>query len=196
MPELRVARSELVLGGLPGARMRRAEAVAQAWMAGDPQRRVVYIATAQAWDAEMRALVEQHRREPAPGSPRQVTVEEPTELAHALGADSRADTLIVVDCLTLWLTASLMQALTPDESDAWMDGTQPHRTPSLAEAVRACKGPLVLVSHQLDPEGLPPRKDLDAFIDTLGSLNQQAAVACERVTLVTASAALVLKEPA
>ena len=94
------------------------------------------------------------------------------------------------------LPASLMQALTPDESDAWMDGTQPHRTPSLAEAVRACKGPLVLVSHQLDPEGLPPRKDLDAFIDTLGSLNQQAAVACERVTLVTASAALVLKEPA
>lgn len=196
MPELRVARSELVLGAQASARMRRAEAVAQAWLAGAADRRVVYIATAQAWDVEMRALVEQHRREHATGHARQVTVEEPTELAHALGADSRADTLIVVDCLTLWLTASLMQALTPDESDAYMDGTQPHRSPTLAEAVRACKGPLVLISHQLDPQALPPRKDLDAFIDTLGSLNQQATAACERVTLVTAGQALALKEPA
>lgn len=196
MPELRVAHSELVLGAQAQARMRRAEAVAQAWLASAPDRRVVYIATAQAWDVEMRGLVEQHRREHATGHARQVTVEEPTELAHALGADSRADTLIVVDCLTLWLTASLMQALTPDESDAYMDGTQPHRSPTLAEAVRACKGPLVLISHQLDLQAWPPRKDLDAIIDTLGSLNQQAAAACERVTLVTAGQALALKEPA
>lgn len=196
MHELRVVRSELVLGAQSSAKMRRAEALAAAWLAGAPGRRVVYIATAQAWDAEMRALVEQHRRRHADGPDQLVTVEEPTELAHALGSESRADTLIVVDCLTLWLTASLMQALTPDESDAYMDTAQPHRTPTLAEAVRACQGPLVLISHQLDPEGLPARKDLDAFIDTLGSLNQQAAAACERVTLVTAGESLALKEPA
>ena len=196
MHELRVARSELVLGAQADAKMRRAEAIATAWQAGAQDRRVVYIATAQAWDTEMRALVDQYRRAPAAGTTRLIAVEEPTELAHALGSDSRADTLIVVDCLTLWLTASLMQALTPDESDAYMDATQPHRPPSLADAVRACKGPLVLISHQLDPQSLPPRKDLDAFIDTLGSLNQQAAAACERVTLVTAGGTIALKEPA
>lgn len=196
MHELRVARSELVLGAQAGARMRRAEALGEAWLAGSPDRRVVYIATAQAWDLETRELVERHRRQPAPGPRRMVTVEEPTELAHALGSGSQADTLIVVDCLTLWLTASMMQALTPDESDAYMEAAQPHRAPSLAQAVNACKGPLVLISHQVDPEALPPRRDLEAFIETLGSLNQQAAAACERVTLVTAGEALSLKEPA
>ena len=191
---VRVAPSELVLGASAAAKMARTQALATAWLEQGEGHRVVYIDTAQAWDAEMRALVEAHRR--SLDRPRLVTVEEPTELAHALGSGSRPDTLIVVDCLTLWLTASLMQALTPDESDAYMDGTQPHRSPTLAEAVRACKGPLVLISHQLDPQALPPRKDLDAFIDTLGSLNQQAAAACERVTLVTAGQALALKEPA
>ncbi len=124
------------------------------------------------------------------GRPRMVTVEEPTELAHALGSGRRPDTLIVVDCLTLWLTASLMQALLPDESDA-----APFAEPAtLADAVRACAGPLVLVSHQLDPATLPQRKDAERFLETLGSLNQQAASACARVTLVTAGEALVLKE--
>jgi adenosylcobinamide kinase/adenosylcobinamide-phosphate guanylyltransferase len=124
-----------------------------------------------------------------------VTVEEPTELAHALGSGSRPDTLIVVDCLTLWLTASLMQALQPDESDAAQAAT--FTAPAtLADAVRACAGPLVLVSHQLDPDTLPRRADAQRFLETLGSLNQQAAAACARVTLVTAGEALTLKDAA
>lgn len=196
MPELRVARSELVLGAQASAKSQRAQALAAAWLDGHLDRRVVYIATAQAWDSQMREMADMHRRGQDSGRARMVTVEEPTELAHALGQDSRTDTLIVVDCLTLWLTASLMQALTPDESDAYMGGTQPHRTPSLAQAIRACQGPLVLVSHQLEPEAIPPREDLDAFLETLGSLNQQAAAACERVTLVTRGEVLTLKEPA
>lgn len=196
MPELRVARSELVLGTQAGARTQRVQALAAAWLEGHPGRRVVYIATAQAWDAQMREMVDLHRRGQVADGARMVTVEEPVELAHALGQGSRADTLIVVDCLTLWLTASLMQALTPDQSDAYMDGTQPRRTPSLAQAIRACQGPLVLVSHQVDPGTMPLREDLDAFIDTLGSLNQQATEACERVTLVTQGEVLTLKESA
>lgn len=195
MPDLRIARSELILGAEAAAKMARAQALAEAWLAAGPGHRVVYIATAQAWDTDMRTLVDRHRADGHPAG-RLVTVEEPTELAHALGTDSRADTLIVVDCLTLWLTASLMQALTPDASDAYMAAGHPTRAPTLAQAVRACAGPLVLVSHQLDPASLPPRKDAEAFLDTLGVLNQQAARACERVTLMAGSDPLTLKEGA
>ncbi|MFD0666236.1 bifunctional adenosylcobinamide kinase/adenosylcobinamide-phosphate guanylyltransferase [Ramlibacter sp. MAHUQ-53] len=195
MRELRIARSELILGGDAGGKLARAQALADAWLGQGAGHRVVYIATAQAWDADMRDLVDRHRREGGERS-RMVTVEEPTELAHALGTQSRADTLIVVDCLTLWLTASLMQALLPDESDAAQ--AQAHapatRAPTLADAVRACAGPLVLVSHQLDAAALPARKDSEAFLETLGALNQQAARACERVTLMAGGDALTLKE--
>lgn len=193
---LRVARSELVLGARAADKMARAQALAAAWLQAGPGHRVVYIATAQAWDAEMRALVDSHRRslELAVERPRTVTVEEPTELAHALGAHSRDDTLIVVDCLTLWLTASLMQALQPDASDAWMAEGAATPPATLADAVRACAGPLVLVSHQLDAGMLPQRGDAERFLDTLGSLNQQAAAACARVTLVTGGEVLTLKD--
>ncbi len=190
---VRVAPSELVLGASAAAKMARTQALATAWLEQGEGHRVVYIDTAQAWDAEMRALVEAHRR--SLDRPRLVTVEEPTELAHALGSGSRPDTLIVVDCLTLWLTASLMQALLPDESDAAQAAT--FTAPAnLADAVRACAGPLVLVSHQLDAATLPRRGDAERFLETLGTLNQQAAAACARVTLVTAGEALTLKDMA
>ncbi len=188
MREPSVARSEFLVGSDAGAKRARAQALAEAWLAQGADHRIVCIATPQAWDEAMRALVADLR-----GVGHRVTVEEPTELAHALGTGRRPDTLIVVDCLTLWLTASLMQALTPDASDAYMAAGGPVRATTLAEAVRACAGPLVLVSHPLEAAALPDRPDREAFLDTLGSLNQQAARACERVTLVSAGGAFPLK---
>ena len=111
MAELRVARSELILGGQKSGKTARAESLAAAWLAQSPEHRAVYIATAQAWDEEMRERIARHQRQRAERVPRMATVEEPLELAHAIGRHSRADTLIVVDCLTLWLTALLMPAV-------------------------------------------------------------------------------------
>lgn len=197
MREIRVARSELIVGADAAGKRARAQALADAWLAGGPGRRVVCVATAQAWDEDMREMVERLRS--GAGESSLVTVEEPTELAHALGTQSRADTLIVVDCLTLWLTASLMEAMVPDASDAYMAAGQARRQVTLAEAVRASAGPLVLVSHPTDARSLPAggaTADAEALLQTLGSLNQQAARACERVTLVTAGQAHTLKEAA
>ena len=56
----------------------------------------------------MRERIARHRRDRAARVPRMATVEEPLALAHAIGRHSRADTLVVVDCLTLWLTTLLM----------------------------------------------------------------------------------------
>ena len=188
MAELRVAASELILGGQKSGKTRRAEALAAAWLAAAPAHRAVYIATAQAWDEEMRERIERHRQDRAQRVPAMETVEEPVELARAIGAHSRADTLVVVDCLTLWLTARLLPAVgTPEQGLA-----DPDRV--IANAIAAAAGPLVLVSNEIGLGVVPMGRETRAFVDTLGRLNQQAAAACERVTLMAAGLPLVLKD--
>ena len=105
MADLHVARSELVLGGQKSGKTARAESLAAAWLALDASHEAVYIATAQAWDDEMRERIARHRMDRAVRVPRMRTVEEPFALAHAIGSHSDPRTLVVVDCLTLWLTA-------------------------------------------------------------------------------------------
>ncbi|MDP3759302.1 MAG: bifunctional adenosylcobinamide kinase/adenosylcobinamide-phosphate guanylyltransferase [Ramlibacter sp.] len=188
MAELRVVRSELILGGPESGKTARAESLAAAWLAQSPGHRAFYIATAQAWDDEMRERISQHRRRPAEPVPRMATMEEPLELARAIGRSGRADTLIVVDCLTLWLTARLMPSVPGDDSNGI---SAPADT--IAGALRACAGPIVLISNEIGPDAVPPGQDARAFLDALGGLNQQAAAACERVTLMSARQALVLK---
>jgi adenosylcobinamide kinase / adenosylcobinamide-phosphate guanylyltransferase len=196
MAELRIARSELILGGQKSGKTARAESLAAAWLAQSPEHRAVYIATAQAWDEEMGERIARHQRQRAQRVPGMATVEEPMELAHAIGQHSRADTLIVVDCLTLWLTALLMPAV-PREGE--QEGSQPGRTTegapgaSIAEALRGCAGPIVLISNEIGAGVIPMGRDARAFVDALGGLNQQAAAACERVTLMSAGLPLTLK---
>jgi len=188
MRALTIARSELILGGPDSGKTARAESLAAAWLERSPGHRAVYIATAQAWDDEMRERIRQHRRRRAERVPRMATVEEPQELARAIGRNGRADTLIVVDCLTLWLTARLMPAVPGDDSN----GTSAPAD-AIADALRACAGPIVLISNEIGADAVPPGQDARAFLEALGGLNQQAAAACERVTLMSARQALVLK---
>ena len=58
---LTVARSELILGGQKSGKSRRAELLAQGWLAASPQHRAVLIATAQPWDDEMRCRIARHQ---------------------------------------------------------------------------------------------------------------------------------------
>jgi adenosylcobinamide kinase/adenosylcobinamide-phosphate guanylyltransferase len=188
MAELQVARSELVLGGQKSGKSRRAEALAAAWLARSPAHRAVYIATAQAWDEEMRERIARHRLDRAARVPGMETVEEPLELVRAIGAHSDPATLVVVDCLTLWLTARLLPMV--GEAQAAPDERL------IADAVAAARGPLVLVSNEIGLGVIPLGQDTRTFVDALGRLNQQAALACERVTLMAAGLPLVLKDTA
>jgi adenosylcobinamide kinase/adenosylcobinamide-phosphate guanylyltransferase len=194
MAELRVARSELILGGQQSGKTSRAESLAAAWLAQSDGHRAVFIATAQAWDQEMRQRIAQHQRRRAERVPRMATVEEPLELAHAIGRYSRPDTLIVADCLTLWLTARLMPAVAnPAPEAASGEETMAVPATTIAGALRACAGPIVLISNEpgsaMDPSG----GNMRAFFEALGGLNQEAAAACERVTLMSAGLPLTLK---
>ena len=108
MVELTVARSELILGGQKSGKSRRAEQLAAAWLTHSPTHRAEMIATAQAHDDEMRARIARHQRERAERVPGMTTLEAPRDLAAAIAQAGGAETLRVVDCLTLWLTGQLM----------------------------------------------------------------------------------------
>lgn len=182
--ELTLARSELILGGQRSGKSRRAELLARVWLARSPQHRAVLIATGQPHDAEMRARIARHQEDRAQRVPGLQTVEEPLHLDHAITAHSRPETLLVVDCLTLWLTNHLMPAHGPA-------GTAP--TGLLLQALRAAPGPVVLVGNEIGLGVIPMSREVRAFVDELGRLNQDVARACERVTFMAAGLPLTLK---
>ncbi|WCM91820.1 bifunctional adenosylcobinamide kinase/adenosylcobinamide-phosphate guanylyltransferase [Acidovorax sp. NCPPB 2350] len=204
---LAIARSELILGGQKSGKSRRAEALARAWLDRSPAHRAVLIATGQAWDAEMQERIARHQRERAERVPGMATVEEPRDVAGALARCARADTLVVVDCLTLWLTQWLMpppdpQPGLPSEPEPVCEPDRLH-VAGFAEqcalflgAIRQASGPVVLVGNEIGLGVIPLGREVRAFVDALGLLNQRTAEACERVTLVAAGLPLVLKGPA
>lgn len=192
MADLRIARSELILGGQKSGKSARAEALAAAWLAQSSDRRAVYVATAVACDEEMRERIARHQRERARRVPGMLTVEEPVDLAQALSAHSRADTLVVVDCLTLWLTGRLMPAAAPNRAKTAGSATTV-ADEALVAVLGACAGPVVLVTNEIGLGVIPMGREVRGFVDALGQLNQRMAAACERVTLMAAGLPLTLK---
>jgi adenosylcobinamide kinase/adenosylcobinamide-phosphate guanylyltransferase len=182
-----IARSELILGGQRSGKSRRAESLARQWLDGAPERQAVLIATGQAWDDEMRERIARHQRDRAGRLPSMATVEEPLALAQALSRHSTTRTLVVVDCLTLWLTNLLMPL-----RGAAVDGAVP--SAELCHAIQSAPGPLVLVSNEIGLGVIPMGRDVRAFVDALGGLNQAVATACERATLMAAGLPITLKD--
>ncbi len=192
---MNLAKSELILGGQKSGKSRRAELLARDWLDQSPEHHALLIATGEPHDDEMRARIARHQRERAARVPGLATVEEPLGLACAIGQHGNARTLIVVDCLTLWLTNQLMPL---------HEEFKQNRTPALdwqaqaalfLEAIRQTPGPVVLVGNEIGLGVIPLGREVRVFVDALGLLNQQVAAACERVTLMAAGLPLTLKGP-
>jgi adenosylcobinamide kinase/adenosylcobinamide-phosphate guanylyltransferase len=189
-----VVRSEFILGGQKSGKSRRAESLAQHWLTGAPQRSALLVATAQAFDDEMRLRIERHRQDRLVRVPGMKTIEEPLALTARIKAFSHPDTLIVIDCLTLWLTAQLM----PPNADLVATASARWQTlaTDLCSAIAQARGPLVLVGNEIGLGVIPLGQEVRAFVDALGLLNQMVAATCERVTLMSAGLPLNLKGPA
>jgi adenosylcobinamide kinase/adenosylcobinamide-phosphate guanylyltransferase len=188
-----MACSELILGGQRSGKSRRAETLAREWLARSPAHKAVLIATAQPWDPEMRERITRHQQDRAERVPGMTTVEEPWLLAQAVDLHSRSDTLVVVDCLTLWLTNLLMPA---ENVESKMPSALDLQAQSamLLGALGTATGPLVLVGNEIGLGVIPMGRETRDFVDALGRLNQQVAQACQRVTLMVAGLPLVLKD--
>ena len=216
MSPLSIARSEFILGGQKSGKSRRAELLAQGWLAQHGDHRAVLIATAQPWDDEMRARIARHQADRAVRVPGMVTVEEPLDLAGALRQHSTPQTLVVVDCLTLWLThwtmpagmdecgsasvstSSFVPAPASVTSEEYKPNVPPaHDWPAQAAhfliAIEQAPGPVVLVGNEIGLGVIPLGRQVRAFVDALGLLNQQVAQTCQRATLMAAGLPLFLK---
>ena len=188
--------TELILGGQKSGKSRRAELLARDWLAQSSDHSAVLIATGQAWDEEMRERIARHQRDRAERVPGLQTVEEPHDVAAALTRLSTPHTLLVVDCLTLWLTRWTMpvgvEAMSFEQKQALALDWKAQAAMFLI-AVRKSPGPVVLVGNEIGLWVIPLGREVRAFVDALGLLNQQAAQACQRVTLMAAGLPLHLK---
>jgi len=190
-----IAKSELILGGQKSGKSRRAELLARQWLAQSADHFAVLIATAQPWDEEMRQRIARHQTDRALRVPGMQTVEEPVALAETIQRHSNAHTLVAVDCLTLWLTNMLMPANAADyEQNQPLALVQHARIASLLIAIQRASGPVILVGNEIGLGVIPMGREVRAFVDALGRLNQDVAAVCQRVTLMAAGLPLTLKE--
>ncbi|MFP4129801.1 MAG: bifunctional adenosylcobinamide kinase/adenosylcobinamide-phosphate guanylyltransferase [Halorhodospira sp.] len=177
---------ELILGGVRSGKSRYAERRAHE-LADD----TVYIATARAHDAGMAARIAAHQ---AARPAHWRTVEAPLALAEAIQAHDAAGRVLLIDCLTLWLTNLLAgpegteggSAATPG------DGLE-QECAELRAAVEAARGHLLLVSNETGLGMMPMSALARRFCDEAGALHQQLAERCERVTWTVAGLAQPLK---
>jgi adenosylcobinamide kinase/adenosylcobinamide-phosphate guanylyltransferase len=167
----------LVLGGVRSGKSRYAQASVRT--AACP---VTLIVTGTAGDAEMAARIAVHRaNRPAHWS----VIEEPLYLSHALLRSATADSAIIVDCLTLWLTNLLCH------SDA---GLLEAEVESLLAALPGLPGTQVLVGNEVGFGIMPINALARRFGDAAGVLHQRLAAVCDRVVLMIAGLPLTVKD--
>jgi adenosylcobinamide kinase/adenosylcobinamide-phosphate guanylyltransferase len=157
----------LVLGGARSGKSRHAEQLALASGLAP-----VYVATAQALDGEMARRIAAHRERR--GAAWQ-TIEEPLDLVGMLRRACAPERIVLVDCLTLWLT-NLMVA----ERDVEAESAQ------LLRALPGRSGPLVLVSNEVGQGITPDNAMARRFIDHAGWLHQGIAEQADAVVFMTA----------
>lgn len=179
---------ELLLGGTRSGKSRCAESRAAAWLQA-PGRQALLLATALAGDDEMQARITRHRVDRAQRIPALQTREVPHDLPAAVREASSPQRLLVVDCLTLWLTQALMPLQgAPLDSAGWAQ-----QQDALCQALRDAPGPVVLVSNEISLGVAPLGREVRQTLDALGWLHQRVAAECQRVTLMVAGLELPVK---
>lgn len=163
----------VVTGGAKSGKSRFAEGLAT-----QSGRARAYIATAQAWDDEMRARIAAHQADRGEGWR---TTEAPRDVAGAL-ARARADEVVLLDCATLWLTNVML-------ADADLEA----EVDTLMAALAACPAPVVVVTNELGWSIVPDNALARRFRDAQGRLNQRLAAQAGLVVAVISGLPLVLK---
>ena len=162
----------LVLGGARSGKSRYAESL----VARHPPPRL-YVATAEAGDAEMAARIAAHK---ARRGPDWMAIEAPHDLASVLAEQGNKP--VLVDCLTLWLSNLMLANSDIDAAVA-----------RLEQALEQGRGPVVLVANEVGSGVVPENALARRFRDLQGQLNQRLAARADRVVLVVAGLPLFVK---
>lgn len=159
----------LVLGGARSGKSTFAES-----LAGQSNRRKVYLATGEAWDDEMEQRIASHRQR---RGTEWTAVEHPLEITQFIAAQADQDTCILVDCLTLWLTNLMIAKENVEE-----------RSGELVQILSAlpANSSVLLVSNEVGQGIVPVEKMARLFRDHAGRLHQDIAAMAHNVWFVTA----------
>jgi adenosylcobinamide kinase/adenosylcobinamide-phosphate guanylyltransferase len=176
----------LILGGARCGKTNHAIALAAA-LAVASESRVVYVATAQALDAEMEHRIARHRAQ-RPSS--WMTIEVPTRLAPVL--ESQPAAILLVDCLTLWLSNALLADFDEAAPTAPLLRWEEERS-ALLQWLADFRGTALFVSNEVGSGIVPASALARRFQDEQGRLNQALGAICESVTLVVAGIAMPIK---
>ena len=180
--------SELIIGGARSGKSTFAEKCAI-----ESGLRVIYIATAQALDAEMAQRIAHHKaRRPVEWG----LVESPLDLAETLQRHAAPEVCLLVDCLTLWLSNLLFAGDAARQAEAGQPIVCPRlerEVNALIEGLPQWPGKIIMVSNEVGSGVVPMAAVSRLFADEQGRLNQRVAAVCETVTLVSAGLPLRLK---
>ncbi len=170
-----IPRVTLVLGAARSGKSSRAQQMAET------RTRPLYLATAETLDAEMAERVAAHKKS---RGDHWLCVEEPLNIHSVIAAPPDGADVILVDCITLWLSNILHK----EGLDAL-----PGRRTALLSALRQATVPVLLVSNEVGM-GIVPDNELGRqFRDAAGWLNQDFASAADLVLLVVAGIPLAIK---
>lgn len=174
---------QLVLGGVRSGKSRYAERLAK-----DSTLPVTYIATAYAGDKEMLARIQQHQAyRPASW---QTLEEVDTCLPKTLAVLMQQPRVILLDCLTLWLTQLLCEA---PLNEAFLHRVDKVLDELVAVVAAGGQAELIMVGNETGLGIMPIDSLSRAFGDRAGLLHQRLAAECERVVLTVAGLPLVVK---
>ncbi len=168
-------RITLVLGGARSGKSRLAETLARRSNLSP-----VYIATAEAGDDEMAERIARHQ---ADRGPEWTNIEEPLALANAVVKNTSTDRILLIDCLTLWLS-NLMHANT----------NVPEAVVELTTVLGKTAGPVIVVSNEVGLGIVPENQLARAFRDHAGRCHQSIAAIADTVIFCAAGLPLVLKK--
>ncbi|QUJ70200.1 bifunctional adenosylcobinamide kinase/adenosylcobinamide-phosphate guanylyltransferase (plasmid) [Photobacterium sp. GJ3] len=172
----------LILGGARSGKSSYAEKLAHGL--STPAHTLHYVATATAFDEEMQARILHHQQQRGT-----VWVEHecPLELA-ALLKSFRADDIVLIECLTLWLNNLIFELGTTCSHDQLTA-----RIAELAATASQCPAQLIFVSNEVGLGVVPMGEVSRTFVDHAGRMNQKIAAIANEVTLIAAGLPLQLK---
>ena len=171
-------RSELILGGAKSGKSRRALALGR-----ESRGRVAFLATAEPRDAAMKARIARHQAE-RPSS--WATVEEPCDIVPACRRLAARHDVVIIDCLTLWVSNLMLRG----DTDAAILAAADELAKLMGERLLS----MILVSNEVG-SGVHPATDAGLrFQDLFGSVNQRVAAAADRVTLMVAGLPVQIKD--
>ena len=173
MLEIHDSTLTLVVGGASSGKSSVAETLVVS-----TERPRVYIATAQAYDDEMKEKIDAHKEMRGPNW---ITIEAPMDVPEVL-AEISEEKIVLIDCLTLWLSNLLLSG-----------ADLPTASAALSRAISDCQAPVVAVSNETGMGIVPEHALGRRFRAAQGVLNQQIAADADNVAYVVAGLPLWLK---